>query len=641
LKILHLSDLHFGYDENDTMKTQRENLLNGLLYTIKSKIINIVIITGDIVWQCKEDGYIEAEKWLKKLSNEMSVPFDHFIICAGNHEVDHNETKEISYYTNPKEVNKILTYENIKFLERRFKRFIKFCEKLGVAKPKINNKDNFLIGSIDFEEVKFWIINTAWYAKEGGHRDKNKLWIGTNFYDYLFNEKSKNPKHITVCINHHPKEWLNEHETQSNNLNKSLFEMISEQCEINFTGHTHCNIQKPHRAHSHMLCYSAGASFKDSDYIHNFSIFSLDSQKSVITRCVFISKDRTNWVHSGEDSEILSKQSSTNIMNTGKCKKGVTKNSNIKKYISKIGINMLNIIESDFSSDKVMIWPVTPRRVLNSIHLAQLKLMSLLYNKFGWSVQAIISNCGANLLPQDITKGFVDKIKKYHNKAGIKNFKCEYLDRYFMRNHKLASKVLESFTKIGSRVSILDLKKIKEKRYDDAKKEETQKLSVLDYILPILQYAVVEALTHEIKNKSTKKSIVIAGNDEETQWSRAVSFIGEDFVGALLIPELNNSSGKNINQDNQNQVLKTMIDCCSKEQLKDNFNIGNFASWFYKMFVILPSYELIDNINVYSVKPPIDMITLEDGKYENLSEIKKNEIVDKIWDEIEKSKISE
>ena len=38
MKILHLSDLHFGYDENQTMEAQRSNLLNSLIWTVPQPV---------------------------------------------------------------------------------------------------------------------------------------------------------------------------------------------------------------------------------------------------------------------------------------------------------------------------------------------------------------------------------------------------------------------------------------------------------------------------------------------------------------------------------------------------------------------------------------------------------------------------
>ena len=164
---------------------------------------------------------------------------------------------------------------------------------------------------------------------------------------------------------------------------------------------------------------------------------------------------------------------------------------------------------------------------------------------------------------------------------------------------------------------------------------------MLDYILPILQFAVVEALTHEIKIGSGKKSVIIAGNDEKKQWNKAVSVIGEDYIGALLIPELNKNNCKNINQDNQNSDLKTIIECCSKEQLKDNLSVGNVANWFYRMFVVLPNYEQIDRIDIFSGNPPTDRLSFWNNEHNIPTEIEKNKLVNQIWNKIEDGKMSE
>ena len=624
-----MSDLHFGYDQDATMSTQRENLLNSLIDQVENENINLVIITGDIVWQCKENGYSEAEIWLNKLREKINIPFEKFIVCTGNHDVNHEECAEISYISDQSKIDSILKFERLDKLSKRFDKFIKFCDKMGFAKPLINGEICYLTGSLKIENINFIIQNTSWYALSGGSFDKNKLWIGRNFVDFFI--KNHNNSDITINLQHHPYTWLNDNEIISNDSNASLYERISEMCNIEFTGHTHGNIQEPNYVHNRMYSFTSGAVYKDANYYHNFSIYEINNKK--IVRKAFGSIDRYKW-EAIEEKEYALKNEKT-------ISQAITLQSDspsvaFKNALDSIKVNMINVTEKDFSSNRIIIWPVVPRLLLTSIHLAQLELMSILCKQFGWSIVAIISNCGSKTLDDTEEIAFKEKIQKYCEKLGIENISFDYLYKFFGRNHPLVTRILDSFINISSKIIMPQLASINEKKYEESKKAETRNLPVLDYILPILQFSVVQALSKYIKKETGKKSIVVAGNDEKIQWSEAVSAIGVDYIGAMLIPELNKTNGININQDNQDQNIKSIIECHSKEQLRENINKGNVASWYYRMFVVLSSYNDIQSIDIFNTGlSPSDKIEFWTDENSIPQCVDANKLINKIWGKID------
>jgi 3',5'-cyclic AMP phosphodiesterase CpdA len=66
----HLSDLHFGYDQDDTAWAQRTGSLDLLVKQVgelpKDWKPGILVISGDLTWQGRASGYGELAEWLTK-----------------------------------------------------------------------------------------------------------------------------------------------------------------------------------------------------------------------------------------------------------------------------------------------------------------------------------------------------------------------------------------------------------------------------------------------------------------------------------------------------------------------------------------------------------------------------------------------
>ena len=66
--ILHLSDLHFGYNLDEQAKAERKNALDNLISIISKQDPDwkptIICITGDIAMKASSQDYSEAKTWL-------------------------------------------------------------------------------------------------------------------------------------------------------------------------------------------------------------------------------------------------------------------------------------------------------------------------------------------------------------------------------------------------------------------------------------------------------------------------------------------------------------------------------------------------------------------------------------------------
>ena len=118
-------------------------------------------------------------------------------------------------------------------------------------------------------------------------------------------------------------------------------------------------------------------------------------------------------------------------------------------------------------------------------------------------------------------------------KVNITGF--EYLSDYFKASNPNSKGILDSFIKLSSRITISELNELKTKNYEERIKQGMSKLPVIDYILPILQLAVVyeEAEKWMEGNDNSKRPVVLAGADEEKQWRYILSDIGNDVLGAF------------------------------------------------------------------------------------------------------------
>lgn len=67
VNLLHLSDLHFGYDKDATAKAQRSESLDLLVKEVRKVGADwkphILVISGNLTWQGKASGYGELAEW--------------------------------------------------------------------------------------------------------------------------------------------------------------------------------------------------------------------------------------------------------------------------------------------------------------------------------------------------------------------------------------------------------------------------------------------------------------------------------------------------------------------------------------------------------------------------------------------------
>ena len=218
LHLVHLSSPTFGKKSKrltgEAGRVKYTSALNEVVNKLSEinerNRVDYIIITGDVAWNGSHDEYTEAKEWIDNISQKLSLDKDRFIICPGNRDVDREAMKDIGYPKSQEESNEMLKVERIEeYLSHRFQNYIRFINSIGMKPYNIDGLDNYLVGVMDLENIRFVGINTAWFSYKD---DKNQgMWIGSNFVTLIQEQILNQPGKFTVTLLHqkerlHPSE---------------------------------------------------------------------------------------------------------------------------------------------------------------------------------------------------------------------------------------------------------------------------------------------------------------------------------------------------------------------------------------------------------------------------------------------------
>ncbi|MCW6076606.1 metallophosphoesterase [Clostridium sporogenes] len=201
LRWLHLSDIHFNFENYDTKK-MRKLLLKYLKQEFFDKI-DFIVITGDIAYQNK--GYTQKmKKFIQDIVNAVGTNIENLYIIPGNHDLkrkgnrgfivesilkDSNPDKRLSEL-NKSEYNKLLNgQENyFKFYRDIFQQdypktlhYVKKNEKYNIV-----HINTCLVSGMDGEEGKLVIDQNTLFdvlEESGLEAEKDKLNIAIGHHD--------------------------------------------------------------------------------------------------------------------------------------------------------------------------------------------------------------------------------------------------------------------------------------------------------------------------------------------------------------------------------------------------------------------------------------------------------------------------
>src|SRR5215469_16302548 len=171
LKILHITDLHFGWDGDDSNKrAARSVCLDGLLAAIdgldSSWKPSIVCLSGDVGWRGAASDYADAKKWLDRLLASCGIGYERLLVCAGNHDAARAEAKKNARPDGASEADEVLGVPIANQFIAPFAQFVQFCKAADVTPLRLGEDESFLVGERVLDGYRFLSLNSAWFSKD-------------------------------------------------------------------------------------------------------------------------------------------------------------------------------------------------------------------------------------------------------------------------------------------------------------------------------------------------------------------------------------------------------------------------------------------------------------------------------------------
>jgi len=316
VNILHISDIHFGMetDKQATKSAHRKNSLDQLLKALDDLELedkpDIIVISGDISWRGKREGYLSARKWIEEeLLVTTNLTSNELIVCAGNHDINRVKALGISSPTNSKVADEWLEIENLENFIRPFEAFNEFCKELKIPELSIGSNNYSLIGQRDIHGIKFIVLNSAWFCRD--NEDRGKLWMGLPQLELMqANNQIIQPYEsgqgsISIGVLHHPIGWLRDEE-QNTYERPSTYRYLSERTHLILSGHVHGAIEYPTKSFDRAYVVIGGASYAGVRYRNNFSILKIHKENRECVQIPFEYEPRySNWDRKNEKKLFL------------------------------------------------------------------------------------------------------------------------------------------------------------------------------------------------------------------------------------------------------------------------------------------------------------------------------------------------
>lgn len=304
LRILHLSDTHFGQPDNDG---EQSRILQGITKAIDKHQIkaDLVFFTGDLSFSGSPTQFQQGQNWLQKIQ-ELSG--GKIVICPGNHDIDREKadtTQLRTSYGNEEafSINNQKVYSKHPHA-KGFLEWYKSASDTNDCFLKLWDNNPFLSKatlSIQGLSVHIIAFNTAIFScKED---DEKKLCIDIAAFNSALN-KSNAENELIICLGHHPINWLTE-------WNASKVEKLMGQetgPHLYFHGHLHKQqAQSTYSSQGQGFCsISGGATYQGSKWPQYFSLLEVNLKASTIIPNTYTYDGNSGlWLPSAKESRPL------------------------------------------------------------------------------------------------------------------------------------------------------------------------------------------------------------------------------------------------------------------------------------------------------------------------------------------------
>jgi len=329
MKILHLSDIHFGrnyecYDIKDKFDN-KEKILDELINCI-AKLDNLkpehIVVTGDIAWNGKKNEFDEAYQWFKRLLDTTGLTGKDITICVGNHDVNRAYASlDTDFNDNSiKEIDDIYDYKNVHKMEAPIYEYDNFCERLGVepfAYP-CNDKLEYSY-SLGYKDVRFSSGNTIRFVSfntallsfmSSSKISSDKMWIGQKQVKSLmkYGIIPNSDVHYTVALFHHAERFLHPNEICEYDDRIATVNLLRENVDLILCGHTETGgLPILYKQVGGGTLLTAGAAYYNDTHPNAFSILCIPDNAKDIAVNPYTYKNGWKENRHSKSNEIIKK----------------------------------------------------------------------------------------------------------------------------------------------------------------------------------------------------------------------------------------------------------------------------------------------------------------------------------------------
>lgn len=315
--LLHLTDLHFGWNATDlAATTQRTLSLDSLLQTIKELPAEwkptIICLSGDIAWAGSGTDYQLAKTWLDKLLACCELDYSQVLVAAGNHDI---VRQEATYFPRPStsvEADQALRLPIGRAYQYAFEPFTKFCADNGIPPMHIQETTSYLVGERLLDDIRFVTLNSSWYCRD--NHDDHQLWLGLPQIQQLVVqgklediEAATTP--LTVVLMHHPFDFLRPEEQRTYDKRPNPRDYVAKRSHLILTGHTHARMARPDTVAAGAYHFPGAAAYAGSDHPNGFRLIRLTPEQ--FTYCAYeydAGTDSPTWRPAGTIQSVPRQQ---------------------------------------------------------------------------------------------------------------------------------------------------------------------------------------------------------------------------------------------------------------------------------------------------------------------------------------------
>jgi 3',5'-cyclic AMP phosphodiesterase CpdA len=241
--IIHLSDLHFGQGKFPYDLDKLKDCLSSFLAEFEKPKI---LITGDITFQAKPEGYEQAINFFKHFIETKRVDKKDILSCPGNHDI----TEGITPFSN----------------------YDKFAYSLRKDELNSFSKANYQIINVD--DIQVVLLNSAY------HTDHKYGLIDNSF----FNETSlASDKFTLIAVHHHFVGQFQNDVSVIRNSYPALYYFDTVGVNLVVHGHQHCNQILPIGNNGFNIFGVRSMGFLTGTYQNGINHICIKDNKSVVT----------------------------------------------------------------------------------------------------------------------------------------------------------------------------------------------------------------------------------------------------------------------------------------------------------------------------------------------------------------------